>query len=241
MAACCGFGGWQGHGPVAGKRSAFLAWDVAADARNAAWVDWMLPHLKPTDGLPWCTRRALTPVWMVTSHVVFGPFGWSESRSHRHATSSAGKSQLPPWVRFASYGTFEGFTAAGESTGEFSGGDYIAQYGSSWVIDTLWVIGATGYAGLRNLERVSAGVLGVDLGLIRRSRDGYRALGILVSNLDCKKISQESCRKAACPTTFKLDGVRAFPMPHSPSTSGFSTWKRGIWRQKRTYDDTYDR
>ena len=142
-------------------------------------------------------------------------------------------------VRFASCGTFDGFTAAGESTGEFSGGDYIAQYGSAWVIGTVWVIGATGYAGLRNLERVNAGVLGVDLGLVRRSRDGYRALGILVSNVGLQEDFSGIMPEGRLPHNLQIGWSQSFPNAPfvPPPDAAFGNVELG---PEGTYDDLYD-
>ena len=67
------------------------------------------------------------------------------------------------------------------------------QYGTSWTLDTLWVVGVSGFAGLRNLEQVNAGVVGLDFGVVRRSRDTPALWGCSWPTSDSKRTSQASC------------------------------------------------
>ena len=77
----------------------------------------------------------------------------------------------------------------------------------------------------------------VDLGLVRRSRDGYRALGILISN-GIQKTFPESCRKAA----FKITQIGWTKLPNAPFTFHLRIQHLETWNlaPEGTYDDTYD-
>ena len=242
LAACCGFGGLHNAtAQLPENVPPSLAWDVAADARNAALGGLDVAPLE-ADGWSAVVHPASLDS-TVDGHIYtsyLDHLGGLKAGAIAMPLHPQGNRSSHVGVRFASYGTFEGFTAAGESTGEFSGGDYIAQYGSSWVIDTLWVVGATGYAGLRNLERVSAGVLGVDLGLIRRSRDGYRALGILVSNLGLQEDFSGIMPEGHLPHNVQIGWSQSFP--NAPFTFHLRVQHLETWNlaPEGTYDDTFD-
>lgn len=143
-------------------------------------------------------------------------------------------------VRFATYGEFEGVTAAGDPTGTFSGGDYAMQYGTSWTLDTLWVVGVSGFAGLRNLEQVNAGVVGLDFGVVRRSRNGYGAVGLLVSNLGFQEDFSGIMPDGRLPHNVQLGLTQSFP--NAPFTFHLRLQRLETWdlAPAGTYDDLYD-
>ena len=242
IVALCGLGGLQevmAQLPESVPPS--LAWDVAADARNAALGGLDVAPLQADGGSIAVHPAAIDS--SVEGHLYtsyLDHLGGLKAGAIAMPLQTRGHRSSHVGVRFASYGTFDGFTAAGESTGEFSGGDYIAQYGSAWVIDTVWVIGATGYAGLRNLERVNAGVLGVDLGLVRRSRDGYRALGILISNVGLQEDFSGIMPEGRLPHNLQIGWSQSFP--NAPFTFHLRMQHLETWNlaPEGTYDDTYD-
>ena len=148
------------RGHAIARRPSIPGRDVAADARNAALGGLDVAPLQADGGSIAVHPAAIDS--SVEGHLYtsyLDHLGGLKAGAIAMPLQTRGHRSSHVGVRFASYGTFDGFTAAGESTGEFSGGDYIAQYGSAWVIDTVWVIGATGYAGL-HCAAVNAGVPG---------------------------------------------------------------------------------
>ena len=113
--------------------------------------------------------------------------------------ATPGAAEHPCRSPFMNYGRFDETTPSGDVVGRFSGGDYAVQGGATWALDSLWTVGVTGFTGLRNLEKFNAGVLGMDVGVVRRSPDGLRALGLLVSTWDFKRTFQASCQTAGAP------------------------------------------
>ena len=161
-----------------------LAWDVAAAPRHAALGGLDVAPLE-ADG--WsvavhpCALDSTVERDVYTSYLDY--FAGIRSGAVTWPLAHRGKRASHVGIRFTTFGTYEGTTAAGLETGNISGGDYIAQYGTTWTLRPQWVLGATGWTGLRNLAQVNAGVLGVDLGALRRTRNGMGALGFVVSNL----------------------------------------------------------
>ena len=143
-------------------------------------------------------------------------------------------------IRFASYGTFDGSSAAGDPTGTFSGGDYAAQYGTSWTLDSLWVVGISGYVGLRNLEQVNAGVIGADIGIVRRSRNGHGAVGLLLSNLGGQQDFSGIMPEGRLPHNVQIGLTQGFP--NAPFTFHLRLQRLETWElaPQGTYDDIYD-
>ena len=218
-----------------------LAWDVAADARNAALGGL---DVAPVRGDGW--SAVLHPAAMdstvernvYTSYLDY----FAGIRGGAVAVPLAPKGRRASYVgiRFATYGEFEGVSAAGDPTGAFSGGDYAAQYGTSWVLDSLWVVGVSGYAGLRNLEQVNAGVLGFDLGVVRRSRNGYGAVGLLISNVGVQEDFSGIMPEGRLPHNVQLGLTQSFP--NAPFTFHLRLQRLETWdlAPAGTYDDLYD-
>ena len=218
-----------------------LAWDISADARNAALGGL---DVAPVQGDGWsmlvhpAAVDTAVPQNIYTSYLDY----FAGIRGGAIAVPLKSKSARASYVgvRFASYGDFEGITADGVSTGTFSGGDYAVQYGTSWSIDTLWVVGASTYAGLRNLEQVNAGVLGMDLGLVRRSRNGLGAIGLLVSNLGIQQDFSGIMPEGQLPANVQFGWTQGFP--NAPFTFHIRAQRLETWElaPEGTYDDLYD-
>ena len=125
-----------------------LAWDVAADARNAALGGM---DVAPVQGDGWsmllhpAAIDSTVEQHLYTSYLDY--FAGMRTGAMAVPLAASGRRASMVGVRFATYGEFEGVTAAGDPTGAFSGGDYALQYGSSWTLDTLWVVGISGFAG----------------------------------------------------------------------------------------------
>ena len=155
-----------------------LAWDVAAAPRHAALGGLDVAPLE-ADG--WsvavhpCALDSTVERDLYTSYLDF--FAGIRAGAVTWPLAQRGKRASHVGIRFSTFGTFEGTTAAGLESGNFSGGDYIAQYGTSWALGSQWTLGATGWTGLRNLAQVNAGVLALDLAALRRTRNGMGALG----------------------------------------------------------------
>ena len=166
VAALCVFGVLRIQAQTPGDVPLSLAWDVAADARNAALGGL---DLAPVQGDGWsmlvhpAAIDSTVEQHLYTSYLDY--FAGMRTGAMAVPLAPSGRRASMVGVRFATYGEFEGVTAAGDPTGAFSGGDYAMQYGTSWTLDTLWVVGVSGFAGLRNLEQVNAGVVGLDFGV----------------------------------------------------------------------------
>jgi len=93
------------------------------------------------------------------------------------------KLTLHTGVRFATYGSFSGFDASGWPTEDFTGGDYYAQTGITFRLDSSVTLGVTAWGGFRNLARENAGVLGLDFGIVKRWRAKHFAVGFLASSV----------------------------------------------------------
>jgi hypothetical protein len=93
------------------------------------------------------------------------------------------KVTLHTGVRFATYGNFSGFDASGWPTEDFTGGDYYAQTGITFRLDTSVTLGVTAWGGFRNLARENAGVLGLDFGIVKRWKSKHFAVGVLASSI----------------------------------------------------------
>lgn len=231
------------HGALAQNAEvpASLAWDVAADGRNAALGGL---DVAPVQGDGWsmllhpCAADSSIERHLYTSYLDY--FAGIRAGAMAMPLSPSGRRASYVGVRFASYGEFEGLTAAGDPTGTFSGGDYAAQYGTSWTLDTLWVVGVSGFAGLRNLEQVNAGVIGLDVGLVRRSRNGYGAVGLLVSNLGIQEDFSGIMPEGRLPHNVQFGLTQSFP--NAPFTFHLRLSRLETWQlaPEGTYDDLYD-
>lgn len=218
-----------------------LAWDVSADARNAALGGL---DVAPVRGDGWsmmlhpCAIDSTIDKNIYTSYLDF--FAGIRAGAMAIPLHPSGRRASYVGVRFASYGDFEGSTAAGDPTGDFSGGDYAMQYGTSWTIDTIWVLGVSGFAGLRNLEQVNAGVVGLDVGLVRRSKNGYGAMGILISNLGIQKDFSGIMPEGRLPHNVQIGLTQSFP--NAPFTFHLRLQRLETWNlaPEGTYDDLYD-
>ena len=108
------------------------------------------------------------------------------------------------------------------------------------MLDSLWVVGVSGYAGLRNLEQVNAGVLGFDLGVVRRSRNGYGAVGLLISNVGVQEDFSGIMPEGRLPHNVQLGLTQSFP--NAPFTFHLRLQRLETWdlAPAGTYDDLYD-
>lgn len=108
-----------------------LAWDVAAAPRHAALGGLDVAPLE-ADG--WsvaahpCALDSTVERDVYTSYMDY--FAGIRSGAVTWPLAHQGKRASHVGIRFATFGTFEGTTAAGLESGNFSGGDYIAQYGT---------------------------------------------------------------------------------------------------------------
>ena len=143
-------------------------------------------------------------------------------------------------VRFMNYGRFDETTASGDIVGRFSGGDYAVQGGATWALDSLLTFGVTGFTGLRNLEKFNAGVLGMDVGVVRRSPDGLRALGLLVSNLGFQTDFSGIMPDGRLPHNVQIGWTQGFP--DAPFTFHLRFQRLETWdlAPEGTYDDALD-
>jgi hypothetical protein len=218
-----------------------LAWDLAADARNAALGGL---DVAPVQGDGWSAVLHPAAIDSTVSQDIYTSyldyFAGIRGGAVAVPLAPSGRRASYVGIRFASYGSFEGTSAAGDPTGTFSGGDYAAQYGTSWVLDTLWVVGVSGYAGLRNLEQVNAGVLGADLGVVRRSRNGHGAVGLLISNLGVQQDFSGIMPEGRLPHNVQLGLTQGFP--NAPFTFHLRLQRLETWElaPEGTYDDLYD-
>lgn len=216
------------------------AWDVAASP-HAAGIGGA--DVAPRQGDGW--TMAYHPAAMDTTvpmhiHVANADFLGMHTGAailplpHRNRRSSH------VGVRFASYGEFQRTLANGQSDGTFSGGDYIAQYGTAWAIDSLWHLGITGWLGARNLERVTAGVAGADFGIVRRSRNGLGAVGVLLSNVGLQEDFSGIMPEGRLPHHLQIGLTQGFP--NAPFTFHLRLQRLETWNlaPEGTYDDGFD-
>ena len=218
-----------------------LAWDVAAAPRHAALGGLDVAPLE-ADG--WsvavhpCALDSSVERDVYTSYLDY--FAGIRSGAVTWPLAHRGRRASHVGIRFASFGTFEGTTAAGLEAGNFSGGDYIAQYGTAWALGPQWTVGATGWTGLRNLAQVNAGVLGVDLGALRRTRNGMGALGFVVSNLGLQEDFSGIMPQGRLPHNVQVGWTQTFP--NAPFTFHLRMQRLNTWElaPDGTYDDAYD-
>lgn len=218
-----------------------LAWDVAADPRNAAigGLD-----VAPVEGDGWsllvnpAAADSTIERHLYTSYLDYfaGIKGASMAmplQTQKNRTSYMG-------IRFSSFGEFQGVNTVGESTGNFSGGDYACQYGSTWQIDSLWVVGASTWIGLRNLAQINAGVLGADVAVVRKTKDGRGAVGLLISNLGFQEDFSGIMPQGFLPSNIQIGWTQGFL--NAPFIVHARLQKLGTWElaPEGTYDDTYD-
>ena len=218
-----------------------LAWDVSADPRNAAigGLD-----VAPVAGDGW--SAVLHPAALdstVEQHVYtsyLDYFAGMRTGAVAVPLAPSGRRASYVGIRFATFGEFEGSTAAGDPTGAFSGGDYVAQYGTSWVLDSNWVVGVAGMVGLRNLEQVNAGVVGADLGLVRRSDNGLGAVGLLVSNFGVQEDFSGIMPEGRLRPNVQVGVTQGFP--NAPFTFHLRLQRLETWdlAPAGTYDDFID-
>lgn len=234
----CWFQVWgqteQGVGPS-------IAWDVSADPRNAAigGLD-----VAPLSGDGWTVAVNPTALdstverQLYTSYLDYfaGIRGGAVTLPLQHR----GRLSTHAGIRFMNYGRFDETTASGDLVGRFSGGDYAVQGGATWSLDSLWTVGVTGYTGLRNLEKFNAGVLGMDVGVVRRSPDGLRALGLLVSNLGFQTDFSGIMPDGRLPHNLQVGWTQSFP--DAPFTFHLRFQRLETWdlAPDGTYDDTLD-
>ncbi len=236
---------WVCVGQTTGQTSSdvpvSLAWDLSSDARNAALGGL---DVAPVRGDGWSAVLHPAAIDSTVAQDLYTSYldYFAGIRGGAVAVPLAPQGRRASYVgiRFASYGDFEGSTAAGDPTGTFSGGDYAAQYGSSWTLDSIWVVGVSGWAGLRNLEQVNAGVLGVDVGVVRRSRNGYGAVGMLLSNLGYQRDFSGIMPEGRLPHNVQLGWTQGFP--NAPFTFHLRAQRLETWElaPEGTYDDLYD-
>ena len=235
------FGVLRTQAQTSGDVPVSLAWDVAADARNAALGGL---DVAPAQGDGWsmlvhpAAIDSTVEQHLYTSYLDY--FAGMRTGAMAVPLAPSGRRASMFGVRFATYGEFEGATAAGDPTGAFSGGDYAMQYGTSWTLDTLWVVGISGFAGLRNLEQVNAGVVGLDFGVVRRSRSGYGALGLLVANLGFQEDFSGIMPDGRLAHNVQLGLTQSFP--NAPFTFHLRLQRLETWdlAPAGTYDDLYD-
>ena len=218
-----------------------IAWDVSADPRNAAigGLDaapltgdgWSIA-VNPTALDSSVTRQLYTSYLDYFAGIRGGAVAMPLQVSARRSTYAG--------IRFMNYGRFDETTAAGEVIGRFSGGDYIGQMGASWTLDSVWVVGIAGYTGLRNLEKFNAGVLGMDVGVVRRSKDGLRAVGLLISNVGFQTDFSGTMPDGRLPHNVQLGWTQAFP--NAPFTFHVRFQRLETWdlAPEGTYDDALD-
>ena len=224
----------QGVGPS-------IAWDVSADPRNAAigGLD-----AAPLSGDGWTVAVNPTALdstverQLYTSYLDYfaGIRGGAVTLPLRHR----GRLSTHAGIRFMNYGRFDETTAAGDLVGRFSGGDYAIQGGASWSLDSLWTVGVTGFTGLRNLEKFNAAVLGMDVGVVRRSPDGLRAFGLLVSNLGFQTDFSGIMPDGRLPHNVQIGWTQSFP--DAPFTFHLRFQRLESWdlAPEGTYDDAVD-
>jgi hypothetical protein len=218
-----------------------LAWDVHADPRGAALGG---ADVAPLGGDGWTLayHPAATDT-ALASHVHVAYLDYFAGMNGGAATlplRTRGRRMSHVGIRFASFGEFDGTSAAGQATGTFSGGDYAMQYGSAWALDSAWVVGITGWAGLRNLAQVNAGVVACDVGVVRRSKSGHGALGLLVSNLGFQEDFSGIMPEGRLPANVQVGWSQTFP--NAPFTFHLRVARLNTWElaPPGTYDDTYD-
>lgn len=216
------------------------AWDVAASPQAAAIGG---ADVAPREGNGWTMAYhpgAMDSTVAMQIHTANADFLGMHAgavvlplRHHGRRSSHVG-------VRFASYGDLERTQANGETLGSFSGGDYIAQYGSAWQIDSLWHAGVTGWVGARNLEQITAGVAGMDLGVVRRSRNGLGAIGLLLSNVGLQQDFSGVMPEGRLPHHLQIGLTQGFP--HAPFTFHLRFQRLETWdlAPEGTYDDRFD-
>lgn len=80
-------------------------------------------------------------------------------------------------ARFTGYGGFDETDASGNVVGEFSGGETVLQGTASRVLNSRWRVAARGMLGMRNLDRETAGLMGLELGAHGLFADQNLAVG----------------------------------------------------------------
>ncbi|MDA0946210.1 MAG: hypothetical protein O2791_04100 [Bacteroidetes bacterium] len=235
-------GAWHGAlGQTTGDVPTSLAWDVVSSPRDAALGG---ADAAPLRGDGW--TMAYHPAAMdstVRGHIhtaYLDYFAGMKAGAITLPLRPQGRRASHVGVRFASFGDLEGLTASGQSTGTFSGGDYALQYGTAWTLDSTWVVGATGWLGLRNLAQVNAGVVGCDVGLVKRSKNGHAAWGILVSNWGVQEDFSGIMPEGRLPLNVQFGWTQGFenaPFQLHVRYAHATTWDLA---PEGTYDDTYD-
>ena len=218
-----------------------LAWDVVAAPRHAALGGLDVAPLE-ADG--WsvavhpCALDSTVERDVYTSYLDF--FAGIRAGAVTWPLAHRGLRASHVGIRFATFGTFEGTTAAGLESGNFSGGDYIAQYGTSWALGSQWTLGVTGWAGLRNLAQVNAGVLAADLAALRRTRNGMGALGFVVSNFGVQEDFSGIMPQGRLPHNVQVGWTQTFP--NAPFTFHLRMQMLNTWElaPEGTYDDAFD-
>ena len=218
-----------------------LAWDVVAAPRHAALGGLDVAPLE-ADG--WsvavhpCALDSTVERDVYTSYLDF--FAGIRAGAVTWPLAHRGLRASHVGIRFATFGTFEGTTAAGLESGNFSGGDYIAQYGTSWALGSQWTLGVTGWVGLRNLAQVNAGVLAADLAALRRTRNSMGALGFVVSNFGVQEDFSGIMPQGRLPHNVQVGWTQTFP--NAPFTFHLRMQMLNTWElaPEGTYDDAYD-
>ena len=231
----------EGLAQTPGNVPTSLAWDVASDPRNAALGGL---DAAPLSGDGWsmtvhpCALDSSVERQVYTSYLDY--FAGIKAASVAVPISSSNRRSSYVGMRFVSWGEFEGANAAGIPTGTFSGGDYILQYGSSWRLDSSWTVGVTAWGGMRNLAQVNAGVAALDFAVLRRSRSGRGALGLVVSNVGIQEDFSGIMPEGRLPHNVQLGWSQTFP--NAPFTFHLRAQRLETWElaPEGTYDDTFD-